>query len=142
MNLCVETIAADTWEKSLATAAHRAVFSEHLPPEYDRIDFALLAFDGETQTALGYVTCRELSAEDVYLKHGGAFEPAEKTLHVLGFYRECLAVLTRKGFKRVTTLVENDNITHIKMALTVGFKPIGIRNFKGSVLIELFKELL
>ncbi len=137
MKLGVQTIEAADWGLYCATQAHRCVFDEKLPPGYDRIDFALLVVDEEAEHIVGYVTCREFSAEDVYLKHGGAFPHAKGTVWSLRAYVACLAELKERGFKRATTLVENTNAVYLKMALSAGFRPIGIRNFKGDILVEL-----
>lgn len=134
----VREITAQEWA-SCSEHAHRAVFSEIMPPEYDRIDFALLVYEEERELALGYITCRELSGDDVYLRHGGAFPPAEKKTYALRAYAAALSHLASR-YKRMTTLVENTNRTYLRIALTAGFVPIGIRNFKGSVLVELLYE--
>ncbi len=138
----VEVVDGQKWEKSYAANARRACFSELLPPGYDRIDFALIVSHQDVTGQLfaqGYITCREFDAESVYLKHGGAFPPAEKKPGALAAYRTALAFLQAK-YKRITTLVENTNRSYLKMAIHEGFVPIGIRYFKGAILVELFLE--
>ena len=39
-------------------------------------------------------------------------------------------------YKRITTLIENKNTVMLKMAMKVGFRVIGVRNFQGSILLE------
>lgn len=136
MTFEVLKISKDQWAK-LSADAHLAVFEEILPPEYDRIDFALLVVEKERNQPVSYLTARELDAESVYLKHGGAFEVVKGTVHTLVTYRALIA-WTQARYRRVTTLVENTNTVYLKMALTVGFKPIGVRYFKNSLLVELF----
>jgi hypothetical protein len=124
------------WER-FAQDARRTVFNETMPPEYDRIDYALLVIGSEKDEPVAYMTVRELDADSAYLKHGGAFPPVKGTFHSLKIYMEMLDYLKPK-YKRLTTLVENTNTVYLKMALTAGFKIIGIRNFEGSILVELY----
>lgn len=138
MTLGVQRVGATDWH-AYAADAHKAVFNEIMPPEYDRIDFAVVTVDLDEKKILGYMTCRELDHESVYLKHGGAFPPAVGRQVVVRGYRMMLAELLAT-YKRLTTLVENTNRTYLKLALSVGWIPIGIRNFKGTVLVELFLE--
>lgn len=134
----IEYIPGKEWA-TYAPDAHKAVFNAVMPPEYDRIDFALLAVDPEAGRPVAYLTARELDQESVYMKHGGAFDPLRGTFSSLSVYLEMLKWL-REKYKRITTLVENTNNTYLRMALAAGFKIIGIRNFNGSVLVELFLE--
>ncbi len=139
MKLSLDKVEGSTWEQYCAAHAHQAVFGERLPPEYDRIDFALMALDVETSKAVGYITVREFDAESAYLKHGGAFPPIKGTIFSYSAFRLCLSWLVER-YKRITTLVENTNRTYLKMALSAGFRVIGIRNFQGLILLELFME--
>lgn len=134
----VERVDGEQW-KQFAGDAHRAVFDEIQPPEYERIDFAILAVSSQDDRALGYITLRELDQESVYLKYGGTFDIIRGTKHSYEAYLACLRWLLAR-YKRLTTLVENTNKVYLKMAISAGFTIIGIRNFKGSVLVELFME--
>lgn len=139
MKLCVQKVGRGEWERHLAGHAHRAVFGEILPPEYDRIDFALVVAAIGDVGPVGYITCRELDAATVYLKHGGAFPPIKDT--VLSYSAFLLALRwCRDNYKRITTLVENTNTVYLKMAMSAGLRVIGIRNFEGLVLLELYTE--
>ncbi len=133
-------IPAEEW-KQYSYDAHKAVFDEILPPEMDRIDYALLAVDEVKDIPVAYMTLREFAKDTVYLKHGGAFEPIKGTLASLPCYKLMLSYLEER-YKNLTTLVENTNTVYLKMALTCGFKVIGVRNYKGVVLLELFKEVI
>lgn len=136
MKLALLEITNTQWLE-LAPSAHRSVFGEILPPEYDRIDFAVLVIDELQNRPVGYVTARELDQESVYLKHGGAFPPMKDTIYSWHAYKKTLEhLLTR--YTRITTLVENTNTVYLKMALTAGFKVIGVRYFKNTLLVELF----
>ncbi len=139
MILGVQRIEACEWEQNFAANARRAVFSEHLPPGFDRIDFALLLLNLRDQVAIGYMTCRELDAKSVYLKHGGAFAPGEKMPWLQRGFGLCLNRLLEQ-YEVITTLVENTNRPYLKMAIATGFIPIGMRTFHGSTLVELSLE--
>jgi len=124
----------------VAEDAHKAVFNEILLPEYDRIDYALLVIREEPPkegVPVAYMTLREFDKETVYMKHGGTFDPVRGTVFSMPCYVMMLNWL-KETHKRITTLVENTNTVYLKMALSVGFKVIGIRNFRGSVLLELY----
>lgn len=136
MKFEVVKVSSDRWAE-LAASAHLAVFNETLPPEYDRIDFALLVVEKMHNQPVAYLTARELDADSVYLKHGGVFPPIKGTINSVVTYREMMKWCLER-YKRITTLVENTNTAYLKMALQVGFKPIGMRYFKGSLLVELF----
>ncbi len=139
MKLSVERIEAFIWEQNFAADARRAVFSERLPPGFDRIDFALLLINARDVVAVGYMTCRELDAKTVYLKHGGAFTPGEKQPWLQRGFTLCLDKLLAQ-YETITTLVENTNRPYLKMAIATGFIPIGMRTFKGTTLVELSLE--
>ncbi len=135
--ITVERYTPSDWG-TIAGDAHRAVFAETLPPEFDRIDFALMAVHAG-KTPLGYLTARELNAQSVYMKHGGVFPPAAGKTIVLPVYLALLRYLD-EYYRLITTLVENTNVPYLKLALTAGFLAVGIRNFQGSILLELLRE--
>jgi len=119
-----------------AEASHKLVFKEIRDPAMDRISFALLAYD--SVGPIGYVTCRELDSESLYWQYGGAIEGRRGLPAVRGF--DAFLEETRKQYKRITTLVENGNVSYLHLAMQKGFRIIGVRCFKGQVLVELFKE--
>lgn len=139
MKLAVQQVLKHEWEKHCAVHAHRVVFGEIMPPEYDRIDYALLVLDTVANKPVGYITCRELDQETVYLKHGGAFPPIKDTVLSYSAFLLALAWL-RERYKRITQLVENTNVTYLKMSMSARFRVIGLRNFQGLVLLELYTE--
>lgn len=136
MILRLDKILAPHWEAYCAQYAHRAVFNEHLPPGLERIDYALVAAEGDKPVA--YMTVRELDAETVYLKRGGAFDPLEK-LYRLPVYRMFLCWLDER-YERMTTLVQNENVPYLKLAMAAGFRVIGIRTFDGEIFLELLRK--
>ena len=132
-------ISAQEWE-AYETHAHRAVFAETLPPGTQRIDFALLVVDEATDKPVAYMTLRELDSANIYMKHGGSFDLIRGTGASLSCYKVMLEWLEQR-YKNLTTLVENTNIVYLKMAMSQGFRVIGIRNFQGTILLELLKEV-
>jgi RimJ/RimL family protein N-acetyltransferase len=136
----VEPIDKFTWERDFSENAHKAVFAKIKPAYMDRIDYALLLVDEKFNTILGYIACRELDHETVYWQFGGG--PTD--LRGKGKGTECLEAVLEWAipkYKRVTFFVENENYPMLGLAMKFGFKIIGIKNHKSSVLLEHVKEL-
>lgn len=121
---------------SFSEDAHRACFSELRPAYTDRIDYAILAHDPHSRGILGYTTVRELDHESVYWQFGGVFDNIAKGPIVYKVYLTLIEYM-RKKYKRISTLVENSNVSYLKLAMKAGFRIIGVRMFKGVVLVEL-----
>lgn len=113
--------------------AHKICFNELKPASFDRIDFALLCVDSGKPCA--YVTCRELDPDTVYFQFGGAFPETRGTLSSWKCY-EKVTDFARTKYRRITTLIENNNVVMLKFAMKMGYRIIGIRNFGGSILLE------
>lgn len=128
----IEKISKEDWEL-VSEDAHLIAFGKRKPAYFDRIDFALLA-KTETQM-LGYITCREMDHETLYWQFGGAFPGTKDTVKSWRAY-EAFGKWCGDKYKRVTTLIENDNTVMLKMAMKLGYRIIGVRNFQGSILLE------
>lgn len=116
--------------------AHKLVFKEQRDPWIERISFALLAHSDEE--AIGFVTCRETDAESVYWQFGGAldeFRGIAAYRGFQGFYGYC-----QKRYKRISTLVKNDNVGYLHMLMKMGFRAIGMRTYKGDIFLEMHTE--
>lgn len=135
----VECIKPQDWAV-LSEKAHLVCFGTQKPAHWDRIDFALMTID-ETGTPMGYVTCREHDAETLYWQFGGAFPTTKGTIKSFRTYESLINYVRAMDYKRVTTLIENTNLVMLKMAMTVGFRIIGVRNYKDSILLEHLLEL-
>lgn len=131
--MIVELVDAETWKKEFSEAAHKIAFKELKPASWDRIDYALLAIDGDV--AAGYVTCRELDSESVYWQYGGAMPGTRDTIKSFRAY-EAFVQWHKSRYKRVATYIENTNTVMLKMAMRVGFRITGVRNYQGSILLE------
>lgn len=132
MNIEIKRIEKADWA-ALSERAHLICFSEIKPAEMDRLDYALVAeLKG---VPLGYTTCRELDGNSVYWIYGGAFPGTKNSSLSLACYLR-LIWWTKQHYSRVTTLIENNNVVYLKMALKVGFRVTGIKNFNGRILLE------
>lgn len=132
MKIEVDCLDAKEWA-SYSEQAHLICFAKHKPVSLERIDFALVARRGDQ--LLGYVTCRELDGESLYWQFGGAFPGTLSTsLSWLGY--QALVEHCKPRYKRISTLIENNNLVMLKMAMKVGYRIIGLRNFKGTILLE------
>jgi hypothetical protein len=132
MKVEIDYATPEQWAQ-LSEKAHLIAFSEHKPREWDRIDFALLVRRGNQP--MGYVVCREHDHETVYWAFGGAY-PGTKDSSLTFFGYKAFVDACMSKYKRITTLIKNDNFVMLKMAMKVGFKIFGVRFFKGHVLLE------
>lgn len=132
MNFEVDRLTKEQWAP-LSQKAHLICFGENKPAEMDRIDFALLVKKGPQ--LIGYCTCRETDSDTLYWQFGGAFPGTKDSSMSLPAYLR-LVWWTKQHYKRVHTLIENNNIVMLKMAMKAGFRIIGIRNFNKHILLE------
>ncbi len=129
----VQVVSKEKW-KEMSFNAHKIAFREITDPEAERIDYALLCTDSKGKLC-NYVTVREIDAGTCYWAYGGAFPPAKKSVKAFYAFREMVNWASER-YDNMLTYIENDNIPMLKMAMQVGFKITGIRNYKGSVLLE------
>lgn len=133
----VERFEKEAWKK-FAESAHLICFKENRPLGLDRIDFALFAItDGGVPA--GYITCRETDSESLYWQFGGAFPSVKGTIMSYRAYEDFVN-WTKARYKRAYTLIENTNSAMLRMAWSVGFLIVGIKNFKGQILLEHLME--
>ncbi len=130
----IDVIGPDDWA-SLSENAHLVVFGEHKPASFDRIDYALICADAENIPQC-YLTARELDHETVYWQFGGAFPPATKSILAWTIYNAFIEFERSAGRKRIQTYVENTNTAYLKFAMKAGFRIIGTRTVKGTVLLD------
>jgi RimJ/RimL family protein N-acetyltransferase len=127
-------IEPEEWVK-YAEDSHAAVFKEYRPSSMDRISYALAVSD--ESGVIGYVTCRETDAESIYWQYGGVVETRYGVAAFRGF--EAL-VENAKIYKRITTLVSNNNVGYLHLLMKIGFRVIGLRCFKNEIFLELTLE--
>lgn len=136
--MTVKKVAKDDWA-ILAENAHLIVFNEIKKPEMDRIDFALVV-EAESGLPMQYATCRELDSESLYLQYGGSFPGTKGTIQSHRCMEKIIHWAEFAGYKRISFLVENVNEAMLKLAMRTGFLIVGLRNFKGQILLEHLKE--
>lgn len=128
----VVKFSAHDW-KQYSENAHMIAFNEIKSRDFDRIDFALLVVN--ENRPLGYVTCRETNAESVYWQFGGSFPGTKDTAITFRGYQVFID-WTKARYKRISTLIRNDNTVMLKMAMKVGFRIVGIKTFQDSILLD------
>ncbi len=126
------------WQ-AFSEAAFQTVFGAVHDRRLDRISFALVMVDEEKDEPLGYLTAREMSAEDLCWEYGGAYPAKEKSVHVLRGYM-MFARWCQTRYKRIFTLVENTNHRYLKLAMKIGFNIVGTRAQGGRLFVELSME--
>lgn len=129
-----------TWAREWAESAHLIAFNEKRPAEMNRIDFALLVVNAEKNQPAGFCTVRELDSESIYWQYGGAFTHTIGTCWVGPMY-EALIAWCKGKYKRISTLVSNQNVAYLKLCMKFGFRIIGVRLFQNEVFVELLNEL-
>lgn len=129
----VEKLYPDEWAL-ICSDAHLSVFDESRDPKLDRITYALIAKKDNEPCA--YVTVRETDSETVYWQFGGSFPGTRGTTRTMQAYLSFIQ-WTKERYKRITTFVENTNISYLRLAMSCGFLISGIKNFKNTILVEL-----
>jgi hypothetical protein len=135
MTVKVIKCSPEEW-KNFSQDAHKAVFDEVRHNDLDRIDYAIIAHNYERP--IGFTTCRETDSESLYWQYGGCFECDRGYMAVKAF--EALFNFSKENYKRISTLVKNDNVNYLHMLMKFGFRAIGLRNFKGDIFLEMFWE--
>lgn len=133
MNVDVMKCTPQQWA-AYSEDAHKAVFGETRTSDFDRIDYALIAYHG--QRIIGFTTCRETDRDSLYWQYGGCFDGNRGVPAVRAF--EAVFGYSREKYKRISTLVKNDNVNYLHMLMKYGFRAIGLRNFANDILLEMF----
>lgn len=131
--ISVHRVTPAEWTPLLADA-HLTVFNERIVPEDQRMDFVLVAADG--QDLLSYVQCREIDGKTLYWGHGGSFPTARGTSKSWSIYQMFTDFCWTLGYTRIFTYIENTNRTMLKFAAKMGYLIVGTRNVNGSVFVE------
>lgn len=131
--LSVNRLTPNEWY-NISEYAHKLVFKELRDKNLDRINFALLVTD--EKEAVGYVTCRESDNESLYWCYGGTIDEFRGFVSVRAFKE--IFDYCRARYKRISTLVKNDNINYLHLIMKQGFRAIGIRSFGNEIFLEMF----
>lgn len=133
MTVQVQRIPAHAWITQFSEHAHRIAFGEIMPKTLERIDYALLAVT--EKESLMYVTCREIDEHSLYCQFGGAM-PGAKGTPASREAADAIMAWIKSRYQRMGFMCENENYPMIRLAVNLGFKIVGLRNVKGSVLLE------
>jgi len=120
----------DEWQE-YSKQFHALVFNNSDFSDIENIDFACVVFDKDT--AIGFSTMRVLDKYHVYMQYGGTLDKSNYT-NLKGYLK--LIEALKDNFLNITTLIENNNKSMIKLAMKAGFEIIGIRYKKGSIYLE------
>ena len=137
MVLNVKRIEKQDWY-ALAGPAHESVFNETWSADNERIDYTLLTVD-EKNVLVQYATIREVDAETGYIQYGGSFPSYKGTTTAFESFRAILGYLYGQ-YRYVSFLTENTNFPMLKFAIKEKFYIVGMRNFKGHIMLEHLKE--
>lgn len=135
--MTLHRVSLDEWNK-LSESAHLAVFKERRPPWMNTFDYAL--FVEEASVPMTYATCIEFDSESVYMQHGGAFPPAEKSIKAYRGYQLIMEYL-RKCYLRASTRIQNTNLKMLHMAMKEGFLINGVDLLENEVFVHLTNKL-
>lgn len=116
---------------------HKSIFDEHIPSEYFRYDFGLIAQDDEGRLAT-YALVREVSGETLELAWGGTSKECRGITSKMAldfFTQECLAL-----YENVMYQTSNKNIPMIKLGLSLGYIIVGCRVANGGELFLILNK--
>lgn len=133
----ITRLSPDAW-RGMSEDIHRVVFGTVKPADEERIDFALMVSRPEDGgKPMGYITCREISANVVYWQFGGSFPGTIGTVKTFQGYREFVDYC-RERYQKIFTYVDNKNVVMLKMAMKAGFRITGVRALTNETLVELY----
>lgn len=135
MKLEVRIVDKENWSR-MSENAHLAAFDKIKPVEMERIDFAILIVDSDEDRVISYATAREFDSETLYLAYGGVFRDARETSLSMKAYHLGIEWV-KNHYKRITTLIENENVVMLKMAMKEDLRVRGTRYYAGLILVEM-----
>jgi hypothetical protein len=133
----VNQVSHKDWIK-VSEEAMVASFGARRSRELERFDFALAAIDKGGNLS-GFITCIEMDAETLYWQFGGTFSNYTRSIAVFAGYRDFLKWAEAR-YKRVTTRIENKNLSMLKLALAAGFIVVGTYYANQKLYLELTNE--
>ena len=133
MSLRVVKFSLKEWEV-VSEATHLVVFGTKKPASFDRLNYAIGVLDYKNEP-VAYVTVREHDHESVYWQFGGALPKAKRSIVAYRAMQEAIRWQLESS-KRISFLVENDNLPMLHLAMKTGFRIVGVRYFKNHILLE------
>ncbi len=102
----------------------------------------IMVCDPETENPVGFISGFQTHPNTFHLQYGGIIPTERKKLKYKHFLPDTLKGLRETyGTNFFTTIVENDNVSWIKMLIFYGFKIMGVRAMNGKTYVEFLKEL-
>lgn len=133
MSYNVRVFSPEEWQL-VAEDAHKSVFGQERPNSLNKHHFIVAGYTGDKLG--GYMTCLEMDSETCYIQYGGAFPPFQGTVHVVPGYHAMLTYL-HEHYVRLTTKIENKNVSMLKMAMAMGFLITGCTSFENKLYLDL-----
>lgn len=129
----LDFVSPEHW-KQLASAAHLVVFDEHWDEMLERISYAIIMLTDKKEM-VAYATIQLIDNDTAYLQYGGAFPTFKGTSIVFKAFQTMINCLKSK-YKKLVTMIENDNYPMLKFYMKENFLITGIRYFNGFTLLE------
>lgn len=130
-------ISKEEWKEKYAEKTHTEVFNTPWTKDFERLDFALLTFEGDSKVQ--FATVRELDKETAYIQYGGSFPDYRGSINSWKSFGVVLDYLD-KDYKGVGFLTENTNFPMLKFAIKKEFAIVGVRVVNGRIYLEHFKR--
>ncbi len=140
LNFEITKHSAEEW-KQISEDAFSLVFNEFRPFGMNRIDYALVAVETDSDEICGFITCKELDGETVYWQHGGALPKYQKRIEVYRVFLQFLEWSRNHGHTKILTYVKNDNTAMLKFYMSLEAKIIGVKYINGEIFLEHLIEL-
>ena len=128
-------VSKEEWAEKFYFNAHFSVFKEPMEAGVERIDFAQLVETHEENLVM-YATICEPKKGTAYINYGGSFPAFRGSITSLKAFKKILSDLF-ETHNEVTFHCENTNFAMLKLAISTGFKIIGVTYTRsGKILVE------
>lgn len=115
MSLEMEKLTPDEWAIMSESAIKYSFGWDTWPKERNRIDYALIIKDSETNNLCCYCTIVEIDGETAFMQHGGNFPTAKGSVKTTRGYLRMVNYL-RENYKTIQTTIWNKNKAMLKLA--------------------------
>ncbi len=121
--------------------ARLCVFDEIIDADQERLDFALIIADADTNKPIQYACFTEGDKYTLYLSYGGTFPPYRNTIYSFKAFLHMLEYLKKRGYTDLNFHTRNDNVSMLKFAMKTNFKIVGIKMIGTKIFLEHNKNL-
>lgn len=132
----VKYFSKDEWKK-ISKEVHSYAFNTRLENDDETISFALMAIKENEPQA--YCTLIEMDKYTCYMQHGGALPAAKGTINVAKGYARMVYWLQQK-YPKLHTTIKNDNNSMLRLAMSAGFKIIGVEAHDDGTFLSLINK--